>query len=73
MKSYLSRMSEISIHKYDLLFKLYLETENARIKKIVTSHINCIAARCLSLGMCLYQVMMALIFLNDVANDAEST
>ena len=24
-------------------------------------------------GMCLYQVMMTLHFLNDVANDAEST
>ena len=28
---------------------------------------------CLSHGMCLYQVMMALHFLNDNANDAEST
>ena len=28
---------------------------------------------CLSHGMCLYQVMMTLHFLNDVANDAEST
>ena len=28
---------------------------------------------CLSHGMCLYQVMMILHFLNDVANDAEST
>ena len=28
--------------------------------------------RCLSHGMCLYQVMMTLLFLNDVANDAES-
>ena len=27
----------------------------------------------LSHGMCLYQVMMTLHFLNDVANDAEST
>ena len=26
--------------------------------------------RCLSHGMCLYQVMMTLHFLNDVANDA---
>ena len=44
----------------------------------VTSHINCIVARCLikrclSHGMCLYQVMMTLYFLNDVANDAELT
>ena len=29
--------------------------------------------RCLSAGMCLYQVIMTLHFLNDVANDAEST
>ena len=29
--------------------------------------------RCLSHGMCLYQVMMTLHFLNDVANDAQST
>ena len=28
---------------------------------------------CLSHGMCLYQVMMTLHFLNDVANEAEST
>ena len=34
----------------------------------VTSHIKCIVAR-----MCLYQVMMMLHFLKDVANDAEST
>ena len=29
--------------------------------------------RCLSHGTCLYQVMMTLHFLNDVANDTEST
>ena len=29
--------------------------------------------RCLSHGICLYQVMVALHFLNDVAIDAEST
>ena len=29
--------------------------------------------RFLSHGMCLYQVMRQLYFLNDVANDAEST
>ena len=28
---------------------------------------------CLSHGMCLYQVMMTLHFLNDVAYDADST
>ena len=28
--------------------------------------------RCLAHGMCLYQVMMMLHFLNDVVNDAES-
>ena len=44
----------------------------------VTSHINCIVARCLLnvvyLTACyLHQVMMTLHFLNDVANDAEST
>ena len=44
----------------------------------VTSHTNCIAARCLInvvylTACCLYQVMMTLHFLNDVANDAEST
>ena len=44
----------------------------------VTSRINCIVARCLINAVyltacCLYQVMMALHFLNDVANDAEST
>ena len=43
----------------------------------VTYHINCIVARCLInvvyLTACfLYQVMMTLHFLNDVANDAES-
>ena len=27
---------------------------------------------CLSHGMCLYQVMMTLVFLNDVPNDTES-
>ena len=44
----------------------------------VTSHINCIVARCLInvvylTACCLYQVMMTLHFLSDVANDAEST
>ena len=39
----------------------------------VTSHINCIVALCLINGMCLYQVMMTLHILNDVANDAELT
>ena len=43
-----------------------------------TSHINCIVARCLInivylTAWCLYQVMMTLHLLNDVANDAEST
>ena len=28
---------------------------------------------CLSHGMCIYQVMMRLQFLNDIANEAEST
>ena len=44
----------------------------------VTSHINCIVVRCLInvvylTACCLYQVMMTLHFLSDVANDAEST
>ena len=44
----------------------------------VTSHINCIVARCLInvvylTACCLNQVMMTLYFLNDVANDVEST
>ena len=44
----------------------------------VTSHINCIVARCLInvvylTACCLYQVMMTLHFLSDVANHAEST
>ena len=44
----------------------------------VTSHTNCIVARCLInvvylTACCFYQVMMTLHFLNDVANDAEST
>ena len=44
----------------------------------VTSRINCIVARCLInvvylTACCLYQVMMTLHSLNDVANDAEST
>ena len=43
----------------------------------VTSHIKYIVTRgsdkrCLSHGMCLYQVIMMLIF-NDIVNDAEST
>ena len=29
--------------------------------------------RCLSHGMCLYQDMMTLHFLNDIVNDADST
>ena len=37
------------------------------------THINCIAARCLINIMCLYQVMLTLHFLDDVANDAELT
>ena len=43
----------------------------------VISYINCIVAcrlivRCLSHGMCLYQVMMTLRFMNNVANDADT-
>ena len=36
-------------------------------------YINCSVVRCLAHGMCLYQVMVTLHFLNDVADDAEST
>ena len=43
----------------------------------VTVHINCSVAGCLInfvyLDMCLYQVIMTLHSLNDVANDTEST
>ena len=45
----------------------------------VTSHINWSVARCLinvvylRHYMCLYQVMITMHFLNNVANDAEST
>ena len=39
----------------------------------VTSFINCIVAHCLINVVCLYQVMMTLHFLYDVANDTEST
>ena len=38
-----------------------------------THHIICIVARCLINVVCRYQVIMTLHFLNDVANDAEST
>ena len=43
---------------------------------LVTSHINYIFVRCIrcsSHAMCLYQVMMTLHVLNNVAYDAEST
>ena len=44
----------------------------------VTAHSNCIVTSwpdkcCLSHGMCLYQVIMTLHFLNDIVNDIEST
>ena len=39
----------------------------------VASHINCTVASCLINVVCLYQVMIKLYFLNDVAIDAEST
>ena len=39
----------------------------------VTSHIKLPDKRGQSQDMCLYQVMMTLHFMNDVANDAEST
>ena len=47
------------------------------LKIIITSHITALLTlpdkHCISHGMCIYQVMMMLHFLNDVANDAEST
>ena len=56
---------------YHLQIKRFEVALNGELS--VTTNINCIVARCLSHGMCLYQVMMTLHFLNDVANDAEST
>ena len=38
--------------------------------------LHCLALpdkRCLSHGLCLYEVVMTLYFLNDIVNDAEST
>ena len=55
------------------IFKL---RNRKKVNISVTSHINCIVAqchdeRCLSHGMCLYQLIMTLHFLNDVINDIE--
>ena len=55
-----------------------MQQEYSRMVYQVTIHNNCRRCklpdkRCLSHGMCLYQVMMTLHFLNDVANDANST
>ena len=53
-------------------FDLYT---NVKVHLSVTPHINCIDARCLInvVYLTAYAFMMALHFLNDVANDAEST
>ena len=40
---------------------------------LLTAALHDADKHCLSHGMCIYQVMMTLHFLNDVANDAEST
>ena len=53
------------VQKANLLFNSYL-----------SYLLHCFALpdkRCLSHGVCLYQVKMTLHFLNDVANDAKST
>ena len=44
-----------------------------RLPLILTALLHVADKRYLSHGMCLYQVMKKLHFLNDVANDAEST
>ena len=46
---------------------------NYQIPFILTATFHVACKRCLSHGMCLNQVMMTLHFLNDVANEAEST
>ena len=61
----------------------WLNTRSTNTFLSATSHNNCVVARCLInivylaacafIGMCLYRVMMTLHFLNDGANDAEST
>ena len=76
------------IQRYSFFFYLHILWQSdiwswsfsyAQIQLLsVTSHINCIVARCLInvvylTACCLYQVMMTLHFLNDVANGAEST
>ena len=55
------------------MYTLYVITLVQYHNLSVTSHINCIAAPCLIHSMCLYQAMMTLHFLNNVAYDAEST
>ena len=66
------------------LYKPYLfDFIHSYTKLLVTSFISYLSYKlhcctlldkcCLSHDMCLYQVMMMLHFLNDVANDAEST
>ena len=71
------------------ILEIYFQTINTNPNKIVfkpdggqfaksQNHSVCNSCtlpdkHCLSHGMCLYQVMMTLQFLNDVAYDAEST
>ena len=52
-----------------ILFYIFLY----QLPFILTAALPVPDRRCLSHGMCLYQVMMTLNFLSDVANDAEST
>ena len=62
-------------------FGAFLENEEYRfLNLLIISYRSyyCIVTRwsdkrCLSHGMCLYQVIMTLHFLNDVVNDIEST
>ena len=74
--SEISNFQLVSVAERDCLSLALSETPKTGLS--VTSHINCIVARCLInvvylKACCLYQVMMTLHFLNDVANDAEST
>ena len=72
-----SHFPKIRLHIF-ICSVLFVATLLSYVVLSVTSHINCIVARCLInvvylTACCLYQVMMTLHFLNDVANDAEST
>ena len=56
---------------HDVVLLIVAYAQKPRLS--VTIHINRRVAGCLTHGMCLYQVMMTLPFLNDVDNDAIST